>query len=81
MTFFALRIVTESGGTVPPGQDLRRLVGFALAVAPALLGFAGILLDERRRGWHDRFAHTVVLYADPELDPGVDKSGRLRAPR
>jgi uncharacterized RDD family membrane protein YckC len=78
MTFFALRIVTEGGGTVPPGQDLRRLVGFALATIPALLGFAGILLDERRRGWHDRFAGTVVLYADPELDAGVDKAGRRR---
>jgi uncharacterized RDD family membrane protein YckC len=81
MTFFGLRILDLSGGRVPPGQDLRRLAGFALALVPAGLGFVGILLDERRRGWHDRFAGTVVLYADPELDPGVSRSGRVQPPR
>ncbi len=68
MTFFALRISTESGGRVGPRQDIRRLLGFALALIPFGLGFLGILTNERRRGWHDRFADTVVLYADPELD-------------
>ena len=68
MTFFALRISTESGGRVGPRQDIRRLIGFALALIPFGLGFLGILTNEKRRGWHDRFADTVVLYADPELD-------------
>ena len=68
MTFFALRISTERGARVGPRQDIRRLVGFALALIPFGLGFLGILTSERRRGWHDRFADTVVLYADPELD-------------
>ena len=70
MTFFGLRILDESGGPVPPRQDMRRLIGFALALIPFGLGFLGILLDERRRGWHDRCAGTVVFYADPEIDPG-----------
>ena len=77
MTFFGLRILSERGGRVPPRQDLRRLLGFIAAVLPFGLGFIGILTDERRRGWHDRLASTVVLYADPEIDPGVDASGRL----
>ncbi len=76
MTFFALRILDESGRRVPPRQDLRRLIGFLLAMVPLGLGFIGILLDERRRGWHDRYARTVVLYADPQIDPGVDRVGR-----
>ena len=71
MTFFALRISTESGGRVGPRQDIRRLIGFALALIPFGLGFLGILTNERRRGWHDRFADTVVLYADPEIDSGI----------
>lgn len=71
MTFFALRISTESGGRVGPRQDVRRLIGFALALIPFGLGFLGILTNERRRGWHDRFADTVVLYADPEIDSGL----------
>ena len=81
MTFFGLRILDQSGGRVPPRQDLRRLIGFVLALIPLGLGFAGILLDERRRGWHDRFARTLVLYADPEIDPGVERSGHPRVPR
>jgi uncharacterized RDD family membrane protein YckC len=68
MTFFALRISTERGARVGPRQDVRRLFGFALALIPFGLGFLGILTSDRRRGWHDRFADTVVLYADPEID-------------
>jgi uncharacterized RDD family membrane protein YckC len=68
MTFFALRISTVTGGRVGPRQDIRRLIGFVLALIPFGLGFLGILTNERRRGWHDRFADTEVLYADPELD-------------
>ena len=71
MTFFALRISTEAGGRVMPHQDLRRLIGFALALIPFGLGFLGILTREDRRGWHDRFADTIVVYADPELDSGI----------
>lgn len=68
MTFFALRISTERGARVGPRQDIRRLIGFALALIPFGLGFLGILTNERRQGWHDRYADTVVLYADPEID-------------
>lgn len=77
MTFFALRIFDEVDGRVPPVQDIRRLIGFILAAIPLGLGFIGILTDDRRRGWHDRFARTVVLYADPDIDPGVDASGHV----
>lgn len=80
MTFFGLRILSEGGRVVPPRQDLRRLIGFVLALIPLGLGFIGILLDGERRGWHDRFARTVVLYADPEIDPGVDRSGHVSLP-
>lgn len=68
MTFMGLRISTEGGTRVGPRQDVRRLIGFGLALIPFGLGFVGILTSERRRGWHDRYADTVVLYADPELD-------------
>lgn len=68
MTFMGLRISTEDETRVGPRQDVRRLVGFALAQIPFFLGFLGILTNERRRGWHDRYADTVVLYADPEID-------------
>ena len=64
-------------GRVPPAQDIRRLIGFIIAAIPLGLGFLGVLTDDRRRGWQDRFARTVVLYADPDIDPGVDETGHV----
>ncbi|MDP9189796.1 MAG: RDD family protein, partial [Actinomycetota bacterium] len=81
MTFVGLRIRDPGGGHVPPPQDLRRLLGFYLAAIPFGLGFKGILFRDDRRGWHDRFAGTVVLYADPEIDRGVEVEGHIREPR
>lgn len=81
MTFLGLRIRDPDGDHVPPPQDLRRLVGFYLAAIPFFLGFKGILTRDDRRGFHDRFAGTVVLYADPEIDPGVEAEGHVRRAR
>lgn len=68
MTFMGLRISTESESRVAPRQDVRRLIGFGLALIPFGLGFLGILTKDKRQGWHDRYADTIVLYADTELD-------------
>ena len=40
-----------------------RLAGMALAAIPFFAGFLLILVDDRRRGLHDRLARTVVVYA------------------
>ncbi len=61
MRFFGIRLATEGRG-LPPRKSLRRLVGLFLAAIPFCLGFAGILFDERRRGWQDRLAGVDVLY-------------------
>ena len=81
MTFFGLRIRDPDGGHVPPPQDFRRLIGFYLAAIPFFLGFRGILTRDDRRGFHDRFAGTVVQYADPEIDHGVEVEGHIRKAR
>ena len=73
MTFLGLRILTERGEPLSPRRALRRVVGLVLAAIPLGLGYLGVLLDERRRGWQDRMADTVVLYADPELDLPQDR--------
>ena len=53
---------------VRPGTgDPPPLLG-ALAALPFFLGYWGVLFEGERRGWPDRRAHTVVCYADPELD-------------
>ena len=68
MSFVAIRMLSEDGRPVRPGQAFRRAVWLGLSALPLLLGFWGVLFERERRGWPDRRAHTVVCYADPELD-------------
>ena len=68
MSFVAIRMLSEDGQPVRPGQALRRVIWLPISALPLLLGFWGVLFDRERRGWPDRRAHTVVCYADPELD-------------
>lgn len=68
MSFLGLRMVSADGEGVSPRQAIRRVIWLALSALPLLLGFSGVLLEERRRGWPDRRAGTVVLYVDPILD-------------
>src|SRR3954453_8256151 len=68
MSFVALRMLSEDTRPVRPGQAFRRALWLGISALPFLLGFWGILFQPERRGWPDRRAHTVVCYADPELD-------------
>jgi uncharacterized RDD family membrane protein YckC len=68
MSFVAVRMLSEDGEPVRPGQALRRAIWLPISALPLLLGFWGVLFERERRGWPDRRAHTVVCYADPELD-------------
>jgi uncharacterized RDD family membrane protein YckC len=68
MSFAAIRMLSEDGKPVRPGQAFRRAIWLGISALPLLLGFWGILFERERRGWPDRRAHTVVCYADPELD-------------
>jgi uncharacterized RDD family membrane protein YckC len=68
MSFVAIRMLSEDGQPVRPGQAIRRVIWLVISALPLLLGFWGVLFDRERRGWPDRRAHTVVCYADPELD-------------
>jgi uncharacterized RDD family membrane protein YckC len=68
MSFVAIRMLSEDGQPVQPGQAFRRAIWLGISALPFLLGFWGILFERERRGWPDRRAHTVVCYADPELD-------------
>jgi uncharacterized RDD family membrane protein YckC len=68
MSFVALRMVTEDGDPVRPGQAIRRALWLPISALPLLLGFWGVIFEQQRRGWPDRRAGTVVCYADPDLD-------------
>jgi uncharacterized RDD family membrane protein YckC len=71
MSFVAIRMLSEDGEPVRPGQAIRRALWLPISAVPLLLGFWGVLFDQERRGWPDRRARTVVCYADPELDGEV----------
>ena len=59
---FGLRVVMDrDGGPVTLGPALLRLFGFWLDAFVFYLGFAWVLIDKRRRGWHDLIAGTVVI--------------------
>jgi uncharacterized RDD family membrane protein YckC len=68
MSFVAIRMLSADAERVTLLQAIRRAIWMPISVLPVGLGFIGILLDRERRGWPDRRAHTVVCYADPELD-------------
>jgi uncharacterized RDD family membrane protein YckC len=68
MSFVAIRMLSEDAEPVRPGHALRRAIWLGISALPFFLGFWGVLFEAERRGWPDRRAHTVVCYADPELD-------------
>jgi len=68
MRFFGIRLGPE-GTRLSLGRSLKRLAGLALAVLAFGLGFLGILVDERRRGWQDRLAGVDVHYESSERTP------------
>jgi uncharacterized RDD family membrane protein YckC len=57
-----IRVVRDrDGGPIGGGTAVLRLVGFWVSGAVFYLGYAWILVDERRRGWHDLLAGTCVI--------------------
>ena len=68
MSFVGIRMLATDGSEVRTGQAIRRAIWLPLSALPFLLGFWGVLFEQRRRGWPDRRAGTLVFYADPQLD-------------
>jgi uncharacterized RDD family membrane protein YckC len=78
-----VRIVRTDGGRLTFGNAVRRLVGYWLSTF-AFLGYLWILADNRRQGWHDKLAGTMVIYAWPEVElatPIRDRVQRVRRER
>lgn len=66
-----LRVVSDAdGGPLALAQVVLRLVGAVYSVLLVFLGFLWVLVDRRRRGWHDHYAGSRVLH-DP-VSPFAD---------
>lgn len=57
-----LRVLRADGRPLRTGRAALRALAYALSSLPLYLGFLNILVDDRRRGWHDLVTGTVVVY-------------------
>ena len=64
-----VRVIRTDGTRLRLGNALRRQVGYWISTI-FYLGFLWILFDNKRQGFHDKIAGTIVTYSWPE--------GRLR---
>ena len=66
-------------GHIGPRRALLRLLGMMLAAIPLFAGFFMVLYDDRRRGLHDRIAHTVVIDVSDAETPANRRRARGQA--
>lgn len=60
-----LRVVRLDGKRMSFGRALLRYIGYYASLLPLGLGYLWVLWDNRRQGFHDKLAGTVVVYAWP----------------
>src|SRR5262245_29779732 len=59
------RIVdARTGGRPSAGQLAGRYVAYLLSFLPWGLGFIWVGIDQRKQGWHDKLAGTLVVFTD-----------------
>jgi uncharacterized RDD family membrane protein YckC len=75
-----IRVVPTRGDRLLPRRALLRVIGLTLAALPLFAGYLIILIDDRRRGLHDRLARTVVVEAPTvrDAEPGGRREPRGR---
>ncbi|MDA8238198.1 MAG: RDD family protein [Chloroflexi bacterium] len=62
MRVAGIRVVNDRDGSrIGWGAAILRLIGYWISGAVFYLGFIWILVDARRRGWHDLIAGTCVI--------------------
>jgi hypothetical protein len=63
MYIMGIRVVRLDGKHMTLVGATVRWLGLFLSMIPLGLGFLWVLIDDRRQGWHDKLAHTCVVYA------------------
>ena len=63
---FGLRIVDATTGQhASTGQYIGRYFGYFVSTIPLALGLIWVGFDDRKQGWHDKLAGTVVIRNRP----------------
>jgi uncharacterized RDD family membrane protein YckC len=73
-----IRMLAADGTVMKPTRALVRCVGTVLAAIPLFAGFVPILFDDRRRGFQDHLARTVVVEAE-QLSIAEARRATMRA--
>jgi uncharacterized RDD family membrane protein YckC len=60
-----VRVLRSDGSRLRFGNAVRREIGYVLS-GILFLGYLWILFDNRRQGFHDKLAGTIVVYSWPE---------------
>lgn len=63
MLFGAVVVDAQTGQAITPKQGLLRYLGYFVSSLVFCLGFIWVAFDERKQGWHDKIAGTVVIRA------------------
>lgn len=62
MRLMSIRVERTNGGPLSFRRSVQRLIGAVIAAIPLFAGYLLILVDDRRKGLHDRLAGTVVVF-------------------
>jgi uncharacterized RDD family membrane protein YckC len=60
--FMGLKVIGENGRSPTIGRSLIRLIGYGLSALAFWVGYAWVVIDDERQGWHDHMAKTWVVY-------------------
>lgn len=52
---------SSSGKAASPGQLIGRYLGYYVAILPVFVGIVWVAFDDKKQGWHDKLAGTVVV--------------------
>jgi len=61
MAIGAKIVDASSGSAASPGQLVGRYLGYYVSILPLFAGIVWVAFDERKQGWHDKLAGTVVV--------------------
>ena len=61
MLFKLIIIDEKTGGKPSVGQLIGRYLGYYVSMLPLMLGIIWVGIDQRKQGWHDKLAGTLVV--------------------
>jgi uncharacterized RDD family membrane protein YckC len=57
-----IRVTNYNGDAIGIGKSALRFFMFTFVIGLGMVGIIWILIDKRRRGWHDILTRTIVVY-------------------